>query len=234
MSKDPAILFYTGDFLTGTDYFTDEETGQYIRLLCHQHQHGHLNEDFLSRKYPKGVFPEVRKKFKIDSSGRIYQERMEIEINRRLKYSESRRQNIAKYWNKNDKPLSGKKIDSIHMNNHMMIHMETRTRNENRNEIKDKKPIPEHLKEIMSAFIEMRKKIRKPATEAAIQLIIKKLQRWYPDNPKLQIKCVENSVESSWQGVFELKGNDLPVSGMLKSPEEKHASVLSGGNIHRD
>jgi uncharacterized protein YdaU (DUF1376 family) len=38
--KDPAFLFYTSDFLTGTMFMTHEQVGKYIRLLCSQHQHG--------------------------------------------------------------------------------------------------------------------------------------------------------------------------------------------------
>ena len=40
MAKDPAFLFYTSDFLTGTMFMTNEQVGIYIRLLCSQHQHG--------------------------------------------------------------------------------------------------------------------------------------------------------------------------------------------------
>ena len=36
--KDPAFLFYSSDFLSGTMLMTDEEIGQYIKLLCLQHQ----------------------------------------------------------------------------------------------------------------------------------------------------------------------------------------------------
>lgn len=36
--KDPAFLFYSSDFLSGTMLMTDEEIGQYIKLICLQHQ----------------------------------------------------------------------------------------------------------------------------------------------------------------------------------------------------
>ena len=42
--KDPAFLFYSSDFLSGTMLMSDEEIGQYIKLLCLQHQKGHLKE----------------------------------------------------------------------------------------------------------------------------------------------------------------------------------------------
>ena len=44
MSKDPAVLFYTSDFLTGTTLMSNEQVGKYIRLLCIQHQKGVLSE----------------------------------------------------------------------------------------------------------------------------------------------------------------------------------------------
>jgi uncharacterized protein YdaU (DUF1376 family) len=44
MSKDPAFLFYSSDFLTGTMLFSNEQVGKYIRLLCLQHQKGMLSE----------------------------------------------------------------------------------------------------------------------------------------------------------------------------------------------
>ena len=48
MGKDPAFLFYTSDFLTGTILMSNEEIGIYIKLLCIQHQHnGYIkNKDF--------------------------------------------------------------------------------------------------------------------------------------------------------------------------------------------
>ena len=42
--KDPAFLFYSSDFLSGTMLMSDEDVGKYIRLLCLQHQKGHLKE----------------------------------------------------------------------------------------------------------------------------------------------------------------------------------------------
>ena len=49
MAKDPAVLFYTSDFLSGTFTMTNEQVGMYIRLLCLQHQKGKLSEkDMLS------------------------------------------------------------------------------------------------------------------------------------------------------------------------------------------
>lgn len=93
--KDPAFLFYSNDFLSGTMLMTDEEIGQYIKLLCLQHQKGHLKEkDMLNicKTYNEDIFS----KFKKDENGDYYNERLEEETIRRKKYSESRRNNRKK------------------------------------------------------------------------------------------------------------------------------------------
>jgi hypothetical protein len=90
--KDPAVLFYTKDFLTGTAFFSDAERGQYIRLLCEQHQNGHIPENHMVSVCFSLASPVV-KKFIIDSDGNYYNERMEEEIIKRMQFTESRRLN---------------------------------------------------------------------------------------------------------------------------------------------
>ncbi|NLE25013.1 MAG: YdaU family protein [Clostridiaceae bacterium] len=87
--KDPAILFYTSDFLTGTAFFTDEQRGQYIRLLCEQHQNGHIPENHMVSICFSLASPVV-KKFVKDSDGNYYNERMEEEIEKRRHFLDTR------------------------------------------------------------------------------------------------------------------------------------------------
>ncbi len=87
--KDPAILFYTSDFLTGTAFFTDEQRGQYIRLLCEQHQNGHIPENHMVSICFSLASPVV-KKFIKDSDGNYYNERMEEEIEKRRHFLDTR------------------------------------------------------------------------------------------------------------------------------------------------
>lgn len=94
MAKDPAFLFYPGDFTTGTQFMTDEQVGIYIRLLLAQHQHGHLTDNqviIICKSYDN----HVMSKFVKDSAGLWYNERLEIEIIKRKKYTESRSKNKA-------------------------------------------------------------------------------------------------------------------------------------------
>ena len=95
--KDPAVLFYTSDFLTGTMTMTNEEVGKYIRLLCLQHQKGRLTEQdmlFICNTYVENVYS----KFKKNGDGLYYNERLEQETIKRKAYSESRRKNISKRY----------------------------------------------------------------------------------------------------------------------------------------
>ncbi|MBA8935828.1 hypothetical protein [Clostridium beijerinckii] len=50
----------------------------------------------------------------------------------------------------------------------------------------------------------MRKSIKKPMTDRALQIMLKKL-KGLSENEEIQIKILENSIEHCWQGIFELK-----------------------------
>ncbi len=95
MAKDPAFLFYSSDFLSGVTDLTMEERGQYITLLCLQHQKGHLPEKTI-RLSVGSVSIDVLKKFITDQSGSFYNERLDIEIQKRIEFTESRRLNGSK------------------------------------------------------------------------------------------------------------------------------------------
>jgi hypothetical protein len=52
----------------------------------------------------------------------------------------------------------------------------------------------------------MRKKIKAPMTDYAIDLMIKKLEKMASDNDT-KIQILNQSIESSWKGIFPLKEN---------------------------
>jgi len=91
--KDPAVLFYTQDFLTGTFLMTDAQVGKYIRLLCLQQQNGGLSEkDML--KICGGKDEEIWAKFDREN-GHYFNKRMTLETNKRKKFTESRLKNLS-------------------------------------------------------------------------------------------------------------------------------------------
>lgn len=106
-NKDPALLLYTSDFLTGVSDLTMSERGQYITLLCLQHQKGHLSSKVIKTTLGK-VSADVMAKFIQDDEGNYYNERVENEIKKRIEYSKSRSEN----GQKGGRPKN-------HMQNHM-------------------------------------------------------------------------------------------------------------------
>ena len=123
--NDPAFLFYSSDFLVGTMFMSDAQVGQYIKLMCTQHQKGHLNEKDMLKICPT-LDEDVIVKFKKDDKGFYYNERLENEIKKRKAYSESRRNNRL---SSTTKPKNIKKD----MNNICQTHVE-HMENENVNE----------------------------------------------------------------------------------------------------
>jgi len=130
MAKDPAVLFYTSDFLSGTFTMTDEQVGKYMRLLCLQHQKGKLTEkDMLS--ICKAYDVDIWDKFKIED-GVFLNERMYNETIRRQKFSESRRNNAKS--TKND---STSKAYAQHMETETETITENITINKTKAKIQD-------------------------------------------------------------------------------------------------
>jgi DnaD/phage-associated family protein len=88
--KNPAVLWYPSDFTSSTVLWNNEQCGAYIRLLNYQFILGHLTKEQL---YQITTDQIVLSKFIQDSEGFYYNERMDLEIKKRQKYSESRSQN---------------------------------------------------------------------------------------------------------------------------------------------
>lgn len=133
MGKDPSFLLYTGDFIVGTMFMSNEDVGIYIRLLCAQHQHGGM--------IPKDTFnttvnshDKVRAKFTETEDG-FYNNRLMEEMIRRQKKSTNLSANAFKRWEK-DKQMQCKSNANVDAGQ-----MPTEDEDEDVNEsgIKDKK-----------------------------------------------------------------------------------------------
>lgn len=122
MGKDPAFLFYPNDYLGGTMGMTFEEKGAYIELLMMQFNRGHMTSHMIGQTIGQ-LWDTVKDKFIKDKNGLWFNERLEIEQNKRKAFTDSRRNNIKgtnQYTKKTKK------------RGHMTTHMEDRDRNENK------------------------------------------------------------------------------------------------------
>ncbi len=64
------------------------------------------------------------------------------------------------------------------------------------------------LNSVFKDYLKMRKEIKKPASEKAIELCIKKLEKLSNGNTEIKTKILEQSILNSWQGIFELKESE--------------------------
>jgi uncharacterized protein YdaU (DUF1376 family) len=143
MAKDPAFLFYSSDFLTGTMFMTNEQVGLYLRMLCAQHQHGGRIDTNVLRTQCESITNGmlVYSKFKHDEHG-SYNERLQIEMDKRKAKSVKAAESVKSRWNK-------AKSNDIYERNTNVIRSENENENENEDEnvikvvsAKFKKPEP--------------------------------------------------------------------------------------------
>lgn len=91
---------------------------------------------------------------------------------------------------------------------------------QNGNEIDTKvSNVPAELAKVFKSYLTMRSKIKKPATEEAIILVVEKLEKLAPGDYETQKAILNQSIMNSWQGVFPLK--DKVESGTVKEKEYK-------------
>ena len=156
MAKDPAVLFYTSDFLSGTFTMNYEQKGKYITLLCIQHQKGKLTKKDLQSVLDDDDI-ELSDKFELLEDGYYYNIKMKECAEKRKAYSESRSKN-RKSKNTSDNPKNNiyqtylkhmKDTSSSYVN-----HME----NENENEIVNKN---DHINEYDNNIITSKPKYKK-------------------------------------------------------------------------
>lgn len=100
MARDPAFLFYPNDWLGGTMAFSRHEKGCYIDLLMCQFNEGHMELHMVRTILGEIDFDsywdkKIKKKFKIDSEGKYYNEKLDNEVIKRKNYTESRRKNLS-------------------------------------------------------------------------------------------------------------------------------------------
>lgn len=199
MAKDPAFLFYTGDFLSGTMFFTNEQVGIYLRLLMAQHQHGRLSEKQV-KIICNSFDSEVMEKFTKDEHGNYFNERLEIEISKRKSFSESRSNNRKGKTKQPNKDI--KKKSKTYVN-----HMENENRNKDDSKI-DNEIEKTLLEKKFDEFLEFRKQKKSPIVPASLQAFKDKLWKLSNKNEQTAIEILNESIANGWTGIFELKNNN--------------------------
>lgn len=114
MGKDPALLFYPNDYIGGTMGMTFEEKGAYMELLMLQFNRGHMTKHMIGQVIGQ-LWGQIEDKFIQDDKGLWYNERIDIEKEKRKAYVSSRKNNRlgVNQYSKSKKNKKG------HMTSHM-------------------------------------------------------------------------------------------------------------------
>lgn len=212
MSKDPAVLFYTGDFLNGCIDLTFEERGQYITLLCLQHQKGHLSEKTI-RLSVGSVSVDVLKKLSRDAAGNYFNERMDAEIQKRAQYIDSRRDNGLK----GGRP---KKAYAKPYGKAKKKHTEDINENENRSLIDNYWIRWKNFKKAEFNF--------SYKSEISEQSAKNELINLSGGDEETAIKIIEQSIANGWKGFFKLKNNNNGITGRtIGASNEEVAGIIA-------
>lgn len=115
MGKDPAMLWYWSDWHSGTVTFSRFLKGCYMDLLHAQFNSGRLTMEEIKTVLGSDfgqAWPTLQKKFTVDNTGKYFNERLEVEKEKRAAFTASRKRNLSKSHN------------STHIEPHMDAHME--------------------------------------------------------------------------------------------------------------
>ena len=238
MPKDPAVLFYTSDFLSETFTMSNEQVGMYIRLLCIQHQKEKLTEKDMLSICPSRD-EEVWGKFFLDN-GFYLNQRMSEEAERRKNFTESRRKNVKNRYSKTTYVDDMKNTSSTyeeHMNVHMETGTETKTVTKTKNIIN---PFSENFIQFWNQWKEYKSKEHKfnYKTYISEQSALDNLQKLSNGNEQTAIAIIDQSIINGWKGFFPIKSvNGTKHSNgayqLLEELRQEHsASVRSqAGNL---
>ena len=211
--KDPAFLFYPGDWLGGTLGMTLEEKGAYLELLICQFNSGHMTSHMVGRMVGQ-VFGQIQDKFKKDENGLWYNKRLDIEIEKRNSFINSRKNNL--------KGFNQYKKNGGHMEGHMEDENENIYKGkggvgekpqwaENFNNYNPKIKYPfesEKFGAIWDYWLKYKKERKdKKYTTTGEQATINSLSDKAGGSIDKAAEIINQSIQQNWAGLFELKNN---------------------------
>lgn len=204
MAKDPAFLFYPGDYLRDTQNLSEKTQVAYDRIMCE-----HMRNICISKQqlkfFTKRLSDEEKEELNfmlIEINGGYQIEWVAESITKRKAYSESRRNN------RTSKPKQSKKKTSTTYDTHM------ENEDENVNDNKREKVIfpfdSEKFKLMWDYWKEYKKKEKNFRYKSHIseQAALKKLSEMADGNQDVAMKIIEESIAQGWTGFFDLKSDN--------------------------
>lgn len=209
MAKDPAFLFYPGDYLRDTQCLSESVQVAYDRIMCEHMRNICISQaqlNFFTKKLSSDEIDEL-KMVLTEIEGGYQIEWVAESIMKRKDYSESRRKN-----------RSSVKKDMLIISSTYDKHMVNEIENENGIEVKiesEKNPIAlipenfpfksEYAIRAMTDYITHRRQLRlKPYTKIGLDKAMKEWESW---GEATFIQSVDQSIQKNYQGLFHPKDN---------------------------
>lgn len=211
-------MFYPGDVLRDTQFFTDAQKGCYLSILCCHIENIRISYDLLMivtrslNEFERATFFKI---FDKDDDG-YFLNWVITAIQKRSAFIESRSNNKSGRKKNEEIIEDEKEIIKESYDLHMV----------NVNENKKEKVIKSELEKVFDEFLEMRRKIRKPATQKAIELLKNKIRKLSNGDEQLSIQLIEQSILNGWQDIFELR-QIYNKSNKTDSKEQMHDAFKS-------
>jgi len=210
MSKDPAFLFYSQDFIVGVQTMSFEDRGKYITILAQMHQQGRMDEETI-RFLVGSVSEKLKSKFKVDENGLWYNERLEKEIKQRTQFVESRRNN-GKLGGRPKKPIgkpNGKAKTNLSEDENEDVRLRLRLKRNTK--IKEKKNKHGEYKHVL-------------LSESQYQKLI---EDWGESETKRMIAVLDEGIERKG---YKYKNHNLAIREWYKRDNNKKTGNRFGRN----
>ncbi len=223
-SKDPAFLFYPGDYLRDTQCLSERSQVAYDRIMCEHMRNICISKSqfiFFTKKMTPDEISEL-KMVLLETDKGFQIEWVVASILKRKAYSESRRENRVSKPNKHMKNISKSHDEQMENEN------EDVNENINRDKVEFVNPFGENFS-AWSGWLdykreEHREKYRSPKTEQAAADKLYKLSGGNQETAKL---IIQQSIENRWKGLFELKNTS---NGTKKTGQPSFDDVQAAFN----
>lgn len=203
MAKDPAFLFYPGDYLQDTQNLSEKAQVAYDRIMCEHMRNICISQQQL-KFFTKRLNEEEKEELMLmllKVNGGYQIEWVAESINKRRAYSESRAKN------RKGKAKSDMKKTSTTYETHMVNGDENVNGDKKENESVIFPFDSENFKTYWDYWKEYKSKEFKFKYKSVIseQAALKKLSEMADGNEDIAIKIIEQSIAQTWKGFFDLK-----------------------------
>jgi len=212
---DAWFPFYQGDFLRDTGDLSLNQNGAYVKLLFFYYASGNPLPSDQSGLYriagaqddgERAAVDFVVSRFFVLRDGAYHQDRADREIAKRNDLHERHSNAGRKRWQKPSSSLAEAGYEPSMSQAYAKPQPQPQPQEEKRRATAPAAPVALVPVAIWLEFVEMRKKIRKPMTPKAVQLIHRELQR-LKDAGHGPVEVLEQSIRNCWQDVFPVRGD---------------------------